>query len=145
MTNAPQDPTKTAVSGTFLPSHTHSSPVLERAARALFACEQPFADQADAAAFRDELMRMRDADREGEELLYLQSRVLDALFSRCVVAALDHPGRARNPTSPQYIDSDGVYMALRAQRQCTHTVDTLSRLRMRKKFASELKGPQNRS
>ncbi len=126
-------------------------PVLQ-AARSLTECLKPyrragteFSDM--AAQLRQTLYVEEIFDEEGmlDAVLVAQARVLDSIFNRVLVSALEKPplsqvrrdlialvaARGNRPvaeekdSAPHHdVDSAGVGLALRIQGQCRHTIDS---------------------
>lgn len=123
----PEGPAADAPSGFFRDHDLSYGPVCDIAtAQALHTLRQcsglhePRSDDDILLEFHNALVR----DAEGEQLLFTQSRTLDALYNRLVVQALTSPYIGSNNTG--YIGTETLRLALAAQKQCRHVITSLA-------------------
>ena len=101
-------------------------PVLQ-AARALNVCAHPFRDGLLVGDLVDDLEATLHSDDDADMLLHSQARILDTLFKR-IAAHEVHSTWQHTPI----LRTDKMDMALKTQRHCRTTLETLSRVRSRR-------------
>lgn len=117
------------VSTSLLPSKSHHTPPpILQAARALNVCAHPFRDGLLVGDLVDDLEATLHSDDDADMLLHSQARILDTLFKR--IAA--HEVHSTTWKNEPILRSDKLEMALKTQRHCRTTLETLSRVRSRR-------------
>ena len=77
-------------------------------------------------------------DPDGQDILYAQAEALDALFIRILNRATAKKN-SKGEDIPNYLHTEFINMALRTQRHCRKTIETVAVLREREKLAIKLK------
>jgi hypothetical protein len=83
-------------------------------------------------------MAYHRGDPNGQDILYAQAEALDALFVRILDRATAKKN-SKGEDIPNYLHTEFINMALRTQRHCRKTIETVAVLREREKLAIKLK------
>jgi len=116
-------------------------PPMRMAAESISRCLLPYDKAVTAASMRALLEDALAADGPDDDILFYQAQVLDALFHRLAVSALTAPTWNKG-NNPDYLDDSRVFLALRAQKQCRVTLETLRTLK-KEKTTNEMKDIEN--
>jgi len=143
MTNLTHIPHTTSNSLTLTPEHP---PPADPSVQLMHALTAPFSDGDDSTidAVTAQLAGALKTGGDQSDLLKKQALVLDALFHRLLgksTATL-----SSTDTHKGYVNQDMLTLALRSQRECRHTVNTLSAVERRKfltLLTNELKDNKN--
>ena len=87
----------------------------QQAAQSIMECNRPFNADISVDQMLVELHEAFTSDGDCEQLLFMQSRVLDALFARLISRAMTGVDENGDPVI-DYIDSQNINLALRAQK-----------------------------
>lgn len=138
MTNPTGLPPETAEAGALritdraaadlAPPSPPGDPAILMASQNLAHCAAPFDESLTPAAMRAALERVLIVDGEGRDTLFMQAQLLDALFYRLTAKALTATDGAGAPVA-DYVNDARIDLALRAQRQCRTTFDSLHRIK----------------
>ncbi len=106
-------------------SPENQSPMTQMATECLTRCALPFDGGLTAADMKAALEDSLVPDADQSAMLARQAQLLDALFYRLLVKGLTSP-RWSMGDGTDYVDDDRVNLALRSQKQCRSTVETLA-------------------
>lgn len=111
-----------------LPRHPNAG----RAAASLAEICRVYAKELTAADMLDTLRSALKNDSDGQAMLFSQAQVLDTLFHRLTIRAMSGTDGQGEPIH-DYVNEETTKLALRAQKLCRTTVESMNILQARKK------------